>query len=1100
MKLTFFLLTAALLQVSARGFSQSINFNGKNVALEKVFAAVESQTEYVFLYKATALSAAKPVTISARGMDLGAFLNKIFENQSLIYKIIDKNILVSPKDFKLAAGSAPVVDSVPAKPELINVYVYSPGYTPMGSATISNLTDKRNYLTAGSGSAQVPVRLGDQMRISYIGYVDHLFKITEAIIAGRAYNIELVLSTNKLDEVQVTVLGTTNKRTGTANITTVKASDIERQPVVNVLDALAGRVPGLHISQSANTAGARKVELRGRNVLNESSYTDPLYVVDGLPIATLSVNPYGANQPVQGGYSMSENPLYMINPLDIESVDVLKDADATALYGSRGANGVIMITTKKGKPGPTRFNVSYSKVFSSVQRYMNMMNTEQYLAVRKEAFMNDAVLPTQLSAPDLTIWDQKAYTDWQRTFFKNAQSNDVQLSVEGGLLLNTYRISVGYTSTTEMYNQGRGNDRLTVGMSFNHRSPNGKFAVELSSNNTYSNNETAASIDFFSLAPNAPPMYDANGEYNFVPYRDQSVSNYPFKDIKSWGENQTLKSQTNLGFTYEIFKDFTAGVRVSGEFFSNKGGSYVPKAGQDPLYNPFNYAVFGNGSGKSLLVRPSINYVKLFGGARVSASVAGDYSYADQDLVRVMAMMFSNDNLIKSYANAQMVQSSNNFVPLKIASLMATVSFDWESKYMVNLNGRRDGSSRFGSGSRFGNFGSVGASWILSNEKWFKNANMNWLSFVKLRSTYGVMGNANVGDYQYLSRWSNVPTDAFDKLPDYDGQTIYTLVQPVNQQYSWSSASKFEVGARLGFLNSRLNIEGNFYINSDGKQLTSITTPAFTGFAAVMGNWPAVIRNKGLELILDATILNTNTWGITARFQVSRNTNTLVAFPGLEDSPYKETYKIGASVTAKSYSHYIGINPMKGTAVFEDHNGDGTMPAGMGVNYPDTELDDHYKVIDLNPKYFGGAGFRIDFKRVLSLDAQFSFENSLVEDDLLNQGYGGKANGVLYDEIANRHWKQPGDKALYQRYSSIYTGGLSGSDTYYAKGAYFSLDNLSLAYTLPVAWIKKVGMTQGTVSLNSSKIFKLSQYRLSDVELGTTPQIRRIAANLRLSF
>ncbi|WP_165806588.1 SusC/RagA family TonB-linked outer membrane protein [Chitinophaga parva] len=1100
MKLTFFLLTAALLQVSARGLSQNISFNGKNVALEKVFASVESQTDYVFLYKAAVLSVAKPVTVNARETDLAVFLNKVFENQPLTYTIIDKNILVSQKVFKLVEGKQPVVDTMPAKQELINIYVYSPGYTPMGSATISNLTDKRNYLTAGNGAAQVPVRLGDQMRISYIGYVDHLFKITEEIIASRTYNNEMVLSTNKLDEVQITVLGTTNKRTGTANISTVKASDIERQPVVNVLDAIAGRVPGLHISQSANTAGARKVELRGRNVLNENSYTDPLYVVDGLPIATLSVNPYGANQPVQGGYSLSENPLYMINPLDIESVDVLKDADATALYGSRGANGVIMITTKKGKPGPTRFNVNYSKVFSGVQHYMNMMNTEQYLAVRREAFMNDAVLPTQLSAPDLTIWDQKAYTDWQRAFFKNEQSSDVQLSVEGGLLLNTFRVSVGYTSTTEMYNQGRGNDRLTAGLSFNHRSPNGKFTVELSANNTYSNNETAATINYFSLAPNAPSMYDSSGGYNFVPYRNQLGSIYPFKNVKSWGENQTLKSQTNLGFTYEIFKDFTAGVRVSGEFFSNKGGNYVPKAGQDPLYNPFNYSIFSNGSGKSLLVRPSINYVKLFGGARVSASVAGDYSYADQDLTSVMAFMFSNDNLLKSYSNAQMLQSMNNFVPLKIASLMATVSFDWESKYMVNLNGRRDGSSRFGSGSRFGNFGSVGASWILSNEEWFKKANMNWLSFVKLRSTYGVMGNANVGDYQYLSRWSNVPTDAIDKLPDYDGQTIYTLVQPVNQQYSWSSASKFEVGARLGFLNSRLNIEGNFYINRDGKQLTSITTPAFTGFAAVTGNWPAVIRNRGLELMLDATIVNTNTWGITARFQVSRNTNTLVAFPGLEDSPYKDTYKIGQSVTAKSYSHYIGINPMKGTAVYEDHNGDGSMPAGMSTNYPDTQLDDHYKVIDLNPKYFGGAGFRVDFKRVLSLDAQFSFENSMVADQLLDQGYGGQANGVLYDEIANRHWKQPGDKALYQRYSSIYNGGLSGSDGYYAKGAYISLDNLSLAYMLPVAWIKKVGMKQGTVSVNSSKIFKLSQYRMSDVELGTTPQIRRIAANLRLSF
>ncbi|MDR6569152.1 SusC/RagA family TonB-linked outer membrane protein [Chitinophaga ginsengisegetis] len=1099
MRLTFFLLTAALLQVSARGLSQNISFNGKNVALEKVFAAVESQTDYVFLYKATALSVAKPVTINARAVDLGTFLNKVFEQQSLTYKIIDKNILVSQREFRLAAPSPPV-DTVPVKPELITVYVYSPGYTPMGSATISNLTDKRNYLTAGNGSVQVPVRLGDQMRISYIGYVDHLFKITEPIIAGRGYNTEMVLSTNKLDEVQVTVLGTTNKRIGTANISTVKASDIEREPVVNVLDALAGRIPGLRISQSANTAGSRKVELRGRNVLSEGMFTDPLYVVDGLPIATLSVNPFGADVPVSGGYSPTESPLFMINPLDIESVDVLKDADATALYGSRGANGVIIITTKKGKPGPTRFDVNYSKVFSGVQRYMDMMNTEKYLAVRKEAMLNDAVFPTKDNAPDLTIWDQKAYTDWQRAFFKNAQSDDVQLTVEGGLLMNTYRVSVGYTSTTEMYNQGKGNDRLTVGLSFNHRSPNGKLMVNLSSNSAYTNNESAATLNFFSLSPNAPGMYDENGEYNFVPYRTPSSSTYPFRDIKNWGENQTLKSQTNVGFTYEIVKDLTAGVSVSGEFFSNKSGSYLPKAGKDPLYSPMSMAFFGSGSGKSLLVRPSINYVKLFGDAKVSVSMAADYSYADQDAVTVMAMMFSNDNLIKSYSNAQVVQALNNYAQQKVASLLATVSFDWGRKYIVNLNGRRDGSSRFGSGARFGNFGSAGVSWVLSNEEWFKNANRDWWSFAQIRSTYGITGNANVGDYQYLSRWSNIPVASMDKLPDYDDQTIYTLIQPVNQKFSWSSASKFEVGARMGFFNSRVNIDGSFYINQDGKQLTNIPTSAFTGFPSVVGNWPAVIRNKGVELMLDAMILNTHTWGLTASFQISKNNNTLVAFEGLENSPYKDMYRIGASVTAKSYTHYIGINPMKGTPEFEDYNGDGIKSVGMNSNFPDPALDDHYRVIDLNPKYFGGMGFGVDFKKVLSLKARFSFENSLVADQLSNAGYGTMYNSVLYQDIENNHWKQPGDKALYSKYSSVSTGMLYGSDAYYAKGAFLSLDNVSLSYMLPVAWLKKVGMKQGTISVNSSKIFKLTQYRMSDVELGTTPQIRRIAANLRLSF
>ncbi|WP_298708498.1 SusC/RagA family TonB-linked outer membrane protein, partial [Chitinophaga sp.] len=298
MKLTFFLLTVAFLQVSAKGLSQHINFNGKNVPLEKVFAAVESQTDYVFMYKAAALSVARPVTIQVKDISLEAFLNKVFEQQSLTYKIIDRNILVSKKETPPAPEAllAPLM-----KESAINVFVYANGFTPLGSATVSNLTTQKHFLTAGNGSVEIAASLGDQIRISYIGYVDHRFKITEEIITSHAYSVELKLSENKLDEVQITVLGTTNKRTGTANIATVKAADIERQPVVNVLDAIAGRIPGLRISQSANSAGARKVELRGRNVLNNNMFTDPLYVVDGLPIATLSVNPFGASSPVNGG-------------------------------------------------------------------------------------------------------------------------------------------------------------------------------------------------------------------------------------------------------------------------------------------------------------------------------------------------------------------------------------------------------------------------------------------------------------------------------------------------------------------------------------------------------------------------------------------------------------------------------------------------------------------------------------------------------------------------------------------------------------------------------------------------------------------------------
>jgi TonB-linked SusC/RagA family outer membrane protein len=1110
MKLTIFLLTISLLQVSAKGLSQKISFSGKNVSIEKVFAAVESQTDYVFMYKETSLKLARPVTIDSKGINLEAFLESVFKDQLLTYKIIDKNILVSKKEIKVPpVVSSDLIDALNVAEKqavTITIYVYADGLTPLGGATIYNLTDKKNYLTAAAGQVNAPVNAGDELKISYIGYQDHRFKIDQAILGAKYYSTQLVLSENKLDEVQVTVLGTTNKRLGTANIFTLKSSDIQRTPVVNVMDALVGRVPGLRISSVANTAGSRTVELRGRNVLNPGIATDPLYVVDGLPIATASANPLnGLNSSVNAGYVQSgitagEHPLYMINPLDIESVEVLKDADATALYGSRAANGVIMITTKRGKPGPTRFNVSYSKIFSGVQRFMNLMNTEQYLAMRRETFMNDGSIPSRDNAPDLTIWDPNSYTDWQRTLYKNAKSDDIQLSVEGGLLQNTYRVSIGYTSTTEMYNGGKGNKRLTVGLAFDHRSANGKLQVRFSSNNAYTNDETMFGFNKFDLPPNAPWIYDENGKYNFEPYRNQYSSNYPFSEIMDWNEIQTLRSQNNISFTYEIVKDLSMGVVVGGEFSVNKNGRFLPKAARDPAFPALSSAYFGNNSGKNFLVQPQLSYVKLLGGARISATVAGDFNYSDIDATTIAALMFTNDNLIRSYANASVVLPMNNAVQVKTASVLSTLSFDWKNKYIINLNGRRDGSSRFGTGTRYGNFGSVGLSWVISNEDWFKKKDLDWISFAKIRTTYGIIGNANIGDYQYLSRWSNTVPENNATLLDYDGQSIYTLIQPINQQYSWASSKKLEIGGTIGLFQSKIYIEGNYYRNRDGNQLTAITTPAFTGFTSVLGNWPAVIQNQGVELMINATVVNNNTWGVTARFQVSKNSNILYAFDNLANSPYKDSYRIGTSITAKAYSNYIGINPLTGRTEFQDHNGDGTKSQASSVNFPDTDLDDAYKIFDLTPKYFGGFGFRTDFKKALSLDAQFAFNNSLVENYLGNNVPGSMKNAVLFKEMQDNHWQQPGDKALYEKYTAISAGGYFGSDAYYVKGAYLSLENVSLSYILPAKWVQKVKMKQAVVSINSSKVFKISQYVISDAEMGTTPQIRRIAVNIRMSF
>ncbi len=471
----YFLITLCfLLLVATNGKSQNITLSVKNVDLEVVLKQFQNQSGYTVFYNDNLLRQSVKVTFSVKGENMYSALKKCFSMQpKLSYAVIGKTIVVMFKrELPATADSTIHKESTPLTDGSIGGKIFNSKYEEIGNADIIIQRTGRGTVSAADGSFRLSdIAPSDTLKISFVGYKD------QYIAVGKRTEVSVMLleSDNELDEVVSQAYSKTSQRFSTGNITTVKAEDIERQPVMNPLLALQGRVPGLLVTQTNGFASA-PVKLDIRGIGNLAKATDPLYIIDGVPLSVLlGGSSYGFSQSAFGGSTTSsqgstrsiaggESPLFSMNPNDIESISVLTGADATSIYGSRGANGVILITTKKGKVGSTRFDISATQGISEVTRYWDMLNTSQYLEMRREAMKNDGVTPTILSAPDLLLWDTTRYTNWQKALFGHSGKNTkVSTGLSGGNQQTTFRINADYNRVTDITTLSGSTQRMTLG-------------------------------------------------------------------------------------------------------------------------------------------------------------------------------------------------------------------------------------------------------------------------------------------------------------------------------------------------------------------------------------------------------------------------------------------------------------------------------------------------------------------------------------------------------------------------------------------------------------------------------------------------------------
>ena len=1127
MRFTTVILIATIMQVSASSFAQRITLNTKNTALEKVLKDIRLQSGYDFLFSEGLIKSSKPISISVKNAAIEEVLEKCFNDQPITYKIENKTVLLKAKAPTLMDRVAAVFAvGIDVHGNIINKKTNEPlsgitlkvkgkrisaGSNAKGEFQLSKLEENSviTFSSVGFDSLQVRLAEFEKMEVNTSSFSKNLSVVKTA--TGFYLTIMLEPSVSFLDEVMVQAYGTTDRRSSTGNIARISSKELEQQPLMNPLLALQGRIPGVIVTSTAGYASSPvKVEIRGRKTINSAFVSEPLYVIDGVPQNTLDLggsSNYQTGSPgvVQDGFSPTggQSPMFGINSKDIESIEVLKDGDATAIYGSRAANGVILITTKKGRPGDTKFSAALEQGFSAITRHWDVLNTEEYLQLRKEAFKNDNIIPNLENAPDLVLWDQNKYTDWQKVLLGNiGKQSNVSMSLSGGDVQTQFRLSGNYVKQTEILTSKGSNQAAGLSFNMGHKTTDRRFQVDFGLIYSYTTVNTTTIPAAVNLAPNAPDIYGPDGLLNFAPWRgSDGTSKFPFGGLEGPYYSDTHAFTGNLNLKYEILKDLSFSTRFGYGYTNNATKYFSYIYAQDPITNPTGSNRFGSTNNLNLVVEPQLNYKLKISEGNLELLLAGSLQKNVTKANSLTGFGYDNDDFIESINLAPQIFNPTGDVGYhKLAAVFGRINYNWKSKYIVNINWRRDGSSRFGPGNRYGNFGSVAGAWILTEEAPIKKALPSFISFLKLRGSYALTGGDAVGDYKYLSQWAK-NTQYSDPLPDYDGTKPLISLLAVNPNYKWQVNKKLETAVNIGFLDNRINFQFSIYRERCGNQLTDFPTPVYTGFPTVTANWPAVVDNKGWDISVDANLINTEKFNWSVSAFGSRNKNILVSYPDLEHSPYVNTHQVGKSINTQYLFHYLGVDPLTGFYRVEDYNGDGF----VGQNTGRAGGGDQYVALDLSPRFTGGLTNVLKYNG-LSLSTSFNYNNFIGADPNFSTDVYPGAPGNLPKDVIGNYWKAPGDHTLYPKPTTKFNDGTQlffNSDGRYRTVSYIRLSNAALSYELDQKWAKKLGAGALRVYVNAQNVFVISNVKGLDPDIqqfGALPPARIYLCGLSVNF
>ena len=917
-------------------------------------------------------------------------------------------------------------------------------------------------------------KLPSTLVVSYIGH-----STKEFVVQNDTQNLQFTLEIeqNNLEEIVVIGYGTSSRAKLSSSVTKVQGQDLVKQPIQNPVIALQGRVAGLFLSIPSGNLGANPtINIRGSNSILSSS--NPLYIIDGVPMPST-----GINSAYIGGATGVQSPFINLNAADIESIEVLKDADATAIYGTRGANGVILISTKKGAKGNPKVSVDMYSGFQERVNKIEYLSTAEYMQFRKEAFAADGVTPTKANAPDLLVWDQNANTDFEKLLFgKRAPVTDIQTNIQGGNDNTTYLFAIGYRDENGILLDVNNQKKFTSRLNISNKAFGGKLKINSGINYTMLNTNVQALSGVGAFTNALPPNLPLTDTTTGLPYyyNTQTWGSSPlrYKYTHTDTKNYQFVGSTSIG--YDILPNLNAKIDAAFTRLDYTGDEKY----KNPYLNPYssydykNYTYFGTNYQNSYNIEPQLNYRTSFGKSKVSVMTGATWQYTLLGGQILTAYDFPSETMMRNVGSAARVSNfSTTFSEYKFNSVFGRATYDFADKYVFNATFRRDGSSRFAPENRFGNFWALGAAWLLSNESFVKD-NAPIVSFAKLRTSYGLTGNDAISNYQYLE------TFAATTFPYNNVAGMYAN-RLGNSKLKWETNHKFEVALELNLLKNRISSTTAFFNNQGSNTLVNYPVPSQTGWTSYVSNLEgALIRNRGVEFEISTQNIKTKDFSWTTNFNFTKYTNTLVKFPGLASSSYSNTYEIGKPITAHRLYEFDYIDPKTGFPYVKDLNGDGKF----------SSVGDYRSFGNSSPDFYGGFGNTLTYKG-FSVEAFFQYVKRPATLGIL--WFYWYPIGQPYNVprfIADEVWRSPENPGTLPRLSQATSGEFyrqyvnyyGYSSALLDDASFIRLKNLTFSYNVPQSICQKMKFSNLRVYVLGQNLVTFTKFKGLDPETGTS--------------
>ncbi|SEN40932.1 TonB-linked outer membrane protein, SusC/RagA family [Mucilaginibacter gossypiicola] len=1082
MKLTAFIILAALTNVCAKSYSQIVTLHQKNTTVEKVLRSIEKQTGYHFMYDKQDVSKAGAINIEVANVSIENALDQCFKDQPLTYKIFDQTIVVKKKD-------EPVVSQVAVAPIKVTGTVSDakgpiPGVTVKVKGTNIGLqTDVNGKYTINAPDAN------GTLVFTFIGYTTK-----EVPIGGRS-QIDVVLAEEPkaLSEVVVVGYGTAKKVDLTGSVGSVGAKQLQERPQTNLEQELSGKIAGVNVSSNSGApGGATKIRIRGYSSINTN--TDPLYVVDGVVWT-------------EGGNA--------INPNDIETIDVLKDASSTAIYGTRGANGVILVTTKRGKKGGTISYDAYMAV-NHMFKEIPVLNSKEFMQVEDISYANIKKYdPTGWAAGDYTdrnpvtqrtaligkLFDQNLNplydVDWQKATTRTSVSQNHNVSFTGGAENVNYGLFLNYADDEGIIINSylkRYNVRLTfdnqikpwvkVGATLNYNYQDGRNQDQ----GTGGNNIPRMLIEMVPFIPIRYPdgTYGKRTDYPNLEGGDNPVARA--NEIQSLTRNRIFSGNGYLNLNIIPGLEFRSvlGVTTSANYnpASQSGLVGGPVAGQS--YSSASIEEFNRTFWQW---QNYFTYNKTFNKVHSINLVVGAERQNFQQLRLKGSTGTLSDDFYEYYnLSAGIVpdKPESGYDAWQMQSFFGRLNYNYNEKYLLTLTGREDGSSRFGTNKKYGFFPSAAFAWRASQEDFLKDNKT--ISDLKFRLSYGLTGNSEIGEYRSLA---NIGTVGYAFGGNSAVGTTQTSIG--NEDLQWEKTAEYDLGFSLGLFNNRLNIEADAYLKKTKALLLNAPLPETSGFNAVYKNIGR-LQNKGLEFTINATPIKTQDFTWNSTFNISFLKNKILQLGASNDDIFLDPtflsqfnlmrvglpagsfygYKVLGTWGTAEATEAAKYGLLPGDLKIQDTNGDGKVSAAdkviLGKSIPDG---------------YGTFSNNFRYKNIdLGVDLQFNYGNQIMNlTRHSGQDRTGQANSYATVLNAwtptNQNTSIAEDRPAYVRYQTeIYS-------TKVESGNFIRGRAVTLGYTFNDNILKKLKLSRLRVYAQAQNLFLITKYTGYDPEVST---------------